>query len=111
MGCTIPAKCHLDKRFTSPAWRSDVGRFSWGIPDPKTLLEVLLHFREQKKYLPHEFAILPGQLQALITPMDATTAETAVKLIRNEFCARIGKHTVWENAFTIEPRFAMLPTT
>ena len=54
---------------------ADVGRFSWGIPDPKTLLEVLLHFREQKKYLPHEFAILPGQLQALITPMDATTAE------------------------------------
>ena len=35
--------------------------------------------------------------------MDVTTAETALKLIRDEFCARIGKRTVWEKAFTIEP--------
>lgn len=38
-----------------------------------------------------------------MTPMDVTTAEMAVQLIRYEFCARIGKHTVWEKAFTIEP--------
>lgn len=94
MACTIPAKCPQASVLYCHYGRTTTADFFLWDPNPKTLLEVLLYFWEQRKYLLHEFAILPDQLQAFITPLDETTAEPGVKPIRDEFRTRIGKRTV-----------------
>jgi REP element-mobilizing transposase RayT len=76
--------------------------FMWE-PHPTTLLRVLLESRQHSKFLLHEFAVLPDQLQAIITPQPGTSIETVVHLIRDEFSARLGKQKkpVWQPAFTV----------
>ena len=66
------------------------------------LLEVLLHYRSQQKYLLHEFVIMPDHFHLLLTP--TLTLERALQLIKGGFSFRAKKELgfageVWEKSF------------
>jgi putative transposase len=46
------------------------------------LIDVLYHYREQRKYLLHEFVIMPDHFHVLITVGAEMTVEKAVQLIK-----------------------------
>jgi REP-associated tyrosine transposase len=67
------------------------------------LLEVFLHYRDQGKYLLHEFVIMPDHLHLLITPALDISLERAVQFIKGNFSYRLGKEAklkVWQESFT-----------
>jgi len=68
----------------------------------RLLIETLLHYREQKKYLLHEFVIMPNHLHLLLTPL--ITLERAMQLIKGGYSYRVGqtgrKLEVWQQGFT-----------
>lgn len=70
----------------------------------RLLIEVLYGYRNQKKFLLHEFVVMPNHLHALITPLPLTTLEKAVQLIKGGFSFRakreLGIHSViWQTSF------------
>src|SRR5256885_3513387 len=67
------------------------------------LLEVLLHYRDQGKYLLHEFVIMPDHLHLLISPALDISLERAMQFIKGNFSYRLGKEAklkVWQESFT-----------
>src|SRR5437867_530647 len=67
------------------------------------LLDVFLHYRDQGKYLLHEFVIMPDHLHLLITPALDVSLERAVQFIKGNFSYRLGKEgkmKVWQESFT-----------
>jgi putative transposase len=67
------------------------------------LMEVLEHYREQRKYELHEFVIMPDHLHLLITPAEDVSLERAMQLIKGGFSYRLGdkkKGLVWQESFT-----------
>jgi putative transposase len=67
-------------------------------------IEVLYHYRARSKYLLHEFVVMPDHFHLLMTPIDGTTLERAVQLIKGGFSYRarldqplIGN--VWQTSF------------
>src|SRR6267154_5085447 len=66
------------------------------------LLDVLLHYRDESKYLLHEFVIMPDHFHLLLTPTD--TLERALQLIKGGFSYRAKKELgysgeIWETSF------------
>ena len=66
------------------------------------LLDVLLHYRDESKYLLHEFVIMPDHFHLLLTPTD--TLERALQLIKGGFSYRAKKELgfageIWEKSF------------
>lgn len=66
------------------------------------LAEVLLRYREQQKYLLHEFVIMPNHIHLLLTP--TVTLERAMQLVKGGFSYRarhdlglIGE--IWQTSF------------
>jgi putative transposase len=55
------------------------------------MMNVLQHYREQKKYFLHEFVIMPDHLHLLLTPALEISLERAVQLIKGGFSYRLGK--------------------
>ena len=72
------------------------------------MMEVLAHYSEQKKYVTHEFVIMPDHLHLLLTPAADISLERAVQLIKGGFSYRLGKTIsananrglVWQESFT-----------
>ena len=67
------------------------------------MMDVLEHYREQKKYELHEFVIMPDHLHLLITPSADISLERAVQLIKGGFSYRLGKTKrglIWRESFT-----------
>ena len=67
------------------------------------MMDVLEHYRDQKKYELHEFAIMPDHLHLLLTPATDISLERAVQLIKGGFSYRLGKSkrgSVWQESFT-----------
>src|SRR5258708_5328608 len=72
------------------------------------MMDVLEHYREQKKYGMHEFVIMPGHLHLVLTPAPEISLERAVQLIKGGFSYRLGKDVsanakrglVWQESFT-----------
>jgi putative transposase len=67
------------------------------------MMDVLEHYREQKKYELQEFVIMPDHLHLLITPAVDISLERAVQLIKGGFSYRFGKRKrglVWQESFT-----------
>ena len=65
------------------------------------LLETLAHYRDQGKYLLHEFVIMPDHLHALITPADEISLERAAQFIKGGFSFRLKwRGPVWQASFT-----------
>ncbi len=66
------------------------------------LLDVLYHYREEQKYLLHEFVIMPNHSHLLITPRQ--TLERSLQLIKGGFSFRARKELrfggeVWQTSF------------
>ena len=69
----------------------------------RLLLDVMLDYREQWKYLLHEFVIMPDHIHALITPAPTISLERAVQFIKGGFSYRLRKKEkmeVWQPSFT-----------
>jgi putative transposase len=66
---------------------------------------VLCHYRNQRKYLLHEFVIMPDHFHLLITASTEMTVEKAVQLIKGGFAFRAGRELgfgapVWQKGFS-----------
>src|SRR5215813_4807652 len=66
------------------------------------LLDVLLHYRLQGKYLLHEFVVMPDHFHLLITPRESL--ERAMQLIKGGFSFRAKRelgfmHEIWQPSF------------
>jgi putative transposase len=69
----------------------------------RLLIDVLFDYREQGKYLLHEFVIMPDHVHALITPKPEISLERAVQFIKGGFSYRLRKEEkmeVWQPSFT-----------
>ena len=67
------------------------------------VMDVLVQYRERKKYGLHEFVIMPDHLHLLITPVTEVSLERSVQLIKGGFSYRLGKAKrglVWQESFT-----------
>jgi putative transposase len=65
------------------------------------LVDVLLRYREQGKYLLHDFVIMPDHFHALITPASEISLERAVQFIKGGFSFRLQSNLpVWQASFT-----------
>jgi putative transposase len=67
------------------------------------LIDVLYHYRTQKKYLLHEFVVMADHFHLLITPTDSTLERT-MQLIKGGFSFRAGKEfsmkaEIWQTSF------------
>jgi|SRR5438552_5016281 len=68
------------------------------------LIDVLQNYRAQQKYLLHEFVIMPNHFHLLITPVNDTTLERAMQLIKGGFSFRAQKELgiqgeIWQTSF------------
>ncbi len=69
----------------------------------RLLIDVLLDYREQKKYLLHEFVVMPDHLHALLTPASGISLERAVQFVKGGYSYRLRKAEeiqVWQPSFT-----------
>src|SRR5271169_483412 len=65
------------------------------------LVDVFLRYREQGKYLLHEFVIMPDHFHALITPAAEISLERAVQFVKGGFSFRLKSSLpVWQASFT-----------
>src|SRR6266566_9839289 len=69
------------------------------------LIDVLYHYRQQRKYLLHEFVIMPDHFHILITLPAQITVEKAAQLIKGGFAFRAGREIgfrapVWQRGFS-----------
>jgi len=69
------------------------------------LIDVLYHYREQRKYLLHEFVIMPDHFHVLIAVGSEMTLEKAVQFIKGGFWFRAGRELgfrapVWQKGFS-----------
>ncbi len=71
-------------------------------------MDLLAHYGEQRKYVMHEFVIMPDHLHLLLTPAADISLERAMQLIKGGFSYRVGKavsanakkRLVWQESFT-----------
>jgi putative transposase len=67
----------------------------------KLFIETLAHYRDQRKYLLHEFEIMPDHVHLLITPAEEISLERAVQFIKGGFSFRVeSRGAVWQASFT-----------
>jgi putative transposase len=64
-------------------------------------MEVLFHYRDQRKYLLHEFVIMPDHFHLLLTPATEISLEKAIQFIKGGFSFRLKSGLpVWQASFT-----------
>ncbi|HWW14569.1 MAG TPA: transposase [Candidatus Dormibacteraeota bacterium] len=69
----------------------------------RLLIEVLLWYRDQGKYLLHEFVVMPDHIHLLLTPAPEIALERAVQFIKGGYSYRLRKMEkirVWQESFT-----------
>ena len=69
----------------------------------RLLIEVLFGYRDQKKYLLHEFVVMPDHIHLLLTPAIEISVERAMQLIKGGYSYRLRKietNQVWQESFT-----------
>ncbi len=65
------------------------------------LMETLAHYRDQRKFLLHEFVIMPDHIHALVTPAPEISLERAMQFIKGGFSYRLkSRLPVWQASFT-----------
>jgi putative transposase len=67
------------------------------------LIEVLLGYRDQGKYLLHEFVVMPDHIHVLLTPAPEISLERAMQFIKGGYSYRlrkVEKIQVWQERFT-----------
>jgi putative transposase len=71
-------------------------------PLARLFVEVMLHYRQENKYLLHAFVVMPDHVHLLLTP--SLTLERALQLIKGGFSFRAKKELgfggeIWEKSF------------
>ena len=67
----------------------------------RLLIATLVHYREQQKYLLHEFVIMPDHIHALLTPAEEISLERAMQFIKGGFSFRMNERgSIWQPSFT-----------
>jgi putative transposase len=66
-------------------------------------IEVMLSYRTEKKYLLHEFVVMPDHLHLILTPQ-GITLERAMQLIKGGFSFQLNKNLktkkdIWQPSF------------
>jgi putative transposase len=69
----------------------------------RLFIEVLLNYRMQKKYLLHEFVVMPDYFHLILTPA-GITVEKAMQFVKGGFSFRLNqslkvKREVWQPSF------------
>jgi putative transposase len=65
------------------------------------LIATLAHYRDARKYLLHEFVIMPDHVHALITPSMEISLERAMQFIKGGFSFRLkSRGPVWQASFS-----------
>ena len=69
------------------------------------LIDVLYHYRRQRRFSLHEFVIMPDHFHLLLTVDSETTVEKAVHFIKGGFAFRAGRELglrapVWQKGFS-----------
>jgi putative transposase len=70
----------------------------------KLLVGTLLEYRQQNKFLVHEFVVMPNHLHVLLTTVEGITLERAVQLIKGGCSFRSGKELemrgeIWQRGY------------
>ena len=69
----------------------------------RLLIDVLFGYRDQGKYLLHEFVVMPDHVHLLLTPPPEISLEYAVQFIKGGYSCRlrkVEKIQVWQESFT-----------
>ena len=67
----------------------------------RLLVDVLSHYRSQRKFRLHDFVIMPDHLHAILTPAPEISLERAVQFIKGGFSFRLkSRLPVWQESFT-----------
>jgi len=69
----------------------------------RLLINVLLEYRNQGKYLLHEFVVMPDHVHVLLTPAVELSLERALQFIKGGYSYRLRqreKIQVWQQSFT-----------
>jgi putative transposase len=69
----------------------------------RLLINVLLDYRNQGKYLLHEFVVMPDHIHLLLTPAPEIALERAVQFLKGGYSYRLRqteKIQVWQQSFT-----------
>jgi putative transposase len=67
----------------------------------RVFLLTLAHYREQGRFLLHEFVIMPDHVHALLTPAPQISLERVMQLIKGGFSYRLKfRGLVWQEGFT-----------
>jgi putative transposase len=65
------------------------------------LIDTLAHYRDQGKFLLHEFVIMPDHVHALLTPAPDISLERAMQFIKGGFSYRKKERgAIWQPSFT-----------
>lgn len=69
----------------------------------RLFIEILLGYREQKKYLLHEFVVMPDHFHLILTPI-GITLERSMQLVKGGFSFQVNKNLkakkeVWQTSF------------
>ena len=59
-------------------------------------LETMFNYREQGKFLLHEFVVMPDHVHLILTPDIKIPMERAVQFIKGGFSYRCGKESLFE---------------
>jgi putative transposase len=69
----------------------------------RLLIDVLFRYRDQARYLLHEFVVMPDHIHLLLTPAPETSLERAMQFIKGGYSYRlrkVEKIQVWQESFT-----------
>ena len=67
----------------------------------RLLIQTLAEYRDQGKFLLHEFVIMPDHVHALLTPAPEISLERAMHFIKGGFSFRLkSRLPVWQASFT-----------
>ncbi len=67
----------------------------------RLLIDTLAHYRDERKFLLHEFVIMPDRVHALLTPAPEISLEHAMQFIKGGFSYRLkSRAPVWQAGFT-----------
>jgi putative transposase len=69
----------------------------------RLLIEVLLGYRAQGKYLLHEFVVMPDHIHLLLTPAPEISLERALQFIKGGYSYKLRREEtikVWQESFT-----------
>src|ERR1022692_5208080 len=66
----------------------------------RLLIETLAHYRDERKFLLHEFVIMPDHVHALLTPAAEISLERAMQFIKGGFSYRLNSRPPgWQARF------------